>query len=160
MNNICVIAAHGTRGQIGLKGALPWRIPEELRLFKQVTQGAVVIMGRKTWESLRGPLPGRTNVVISSKPKAQFDGADVHKSLDAALAAYKDFTGIFVIGGKQLFKEAIKVADSAILSAVDYDGPASVKMAPSFFKYIRERFATDIIKRDPQFTCRVYTRLL
>jgi dihydrofolate reductase len=83
---IYLVAAVASNGIIGANGALPWRLPEDLQHFKRITMGHPVIMGRRTWESLKGPLPGRDNIVVTRSAGYEAPGAAVASSLEAALA--------------------------------------------------------------------------
>lgn len=114
---LSAIAACDANGLIGLDGALPWRLPEELRHFRALTLGHAVVMGRSTWDSLRGPLAGRFNIVVTSRPFADAEGVRCVTSLDDAL----DFAGddeAFVIGGARLFEAALPRCDRLYLSRV------------------------------------------
>jgi dihydrofolate reductase len=106
-------------GVIGRDNAIPWRLPGELALFKRITMGHPIVMGRKTWESIGRPLPGRTNIVVTRNRAYQASGATVVGSLDAALAASADATEVFVIGGAQLYAEALPRAGRVYLTTVD-----------------------------------------
>jgi len=123
---LAIIAARAKNGVIGRKGDLPWRLKSDLAWFKQVTLGKPVIMGRKTWDSLpRKPLPGRPNYVVTRQDGYRADGAIVHNSLSAALDdayMHADTHGIdevCVIGGAQLYGEAILGAGRLYLTEVD-----------------------------------------
>lgn len=107
-------------GGIGKDGRLPWRLSADLRRFKALTLGHCVIMGRKTWETIGKPLPGRTNLVISRQAGFRPDGVVVQPSLEAALeyASNKGETEAFVIGGGQVFKQALPLADRIYLTRV------------------------------------------
>src|SRR6195256_1413908 len=83
---IYLVAAVASNGVIGVNGKLPWQLPEDLKHFKQLTLGHPVIMGRRTWESLGKALPGRENIVVTTRPGYDAPGAAVASSLDAALA--------------------------------------------------------------------------
>lgn len=110
---IALIVARAANGCIGRNNSLPWYLPGDLKYFKRVTLGKPVIMGRKTWESLKGPLPGRANIVISRQPGYQADGARVVTTLDDALAIAEAVVHIeggeevMVIGGAQIYAEAL-----------------------------------------------------
>ncbi|WP_022890897.1 dihydrofolate reductase [Agromyces italicus] len=134
---IGLVWAQAERGVIGRDGGMPWHVPEDLAHFKAVTLGAAVIMGRKTWDSLSPryrPLPGRRNVVVTRQADWVGDGAERAGSLDEALAlvAGDARTGspadrVWVIGGGQLFAEAIERADRVELTELvhpDGFGPA------------------------------------
>jgi dihydrofolate reductase len=116
------VAAVARGGVIGRGGALPWRIPEDARRFRALTMGHPVVMGRKTWDSLPDrfrPLPGRRNVVVTSNPAWQADGAERAGSLDDALGRLEGAPRVFVIGGGELYAEALPLADELVLTEVD-----------------------------------------
>ncbi len=104
---------------IGRDNRLPWRLPADLAYFKQVTMGHPVIMGRRTWESIGRPLPGRQNIVVSRNPGYSAPGATVVGSLDDAWRAAGDVDEACVIGGTSLFAEALPLADRIHLTEVD-----------------------------------------
>lgn len=116
---------------IGADGRLPWHLPEDLALFKRLTTGSTVVMGRATWESLPAavrPLPGRRNVVLSRQPGWTAPGAEVAASLPAALATAEG--DVWVIGGASVYREAVASARVAVVTEIDatFDGDA---FAPS-----------------------------
>ena len=121
---VYLVAAVASNGIIGANGKLPWHIPEELRHFKRLTLGHPVIMGRRTWESLKGPLPQRENIVVTRRAGYEAKGAAVASSLEAALAMCIGEPVAFVIGGTQLFEEAMPIAAGMVLTEIqrDYDG--------------------------------------
>ena len=117
---ITLILARGANGVIGNKGGLPWRIPEDMRRFKEVTMGKPVVMGRKTWESFpKRPLPGRTNIVITRNPDFKAEGAQIVTSLDAALKAAGDVPEIMILGGAEIYNMALPRAHRIELTEVD-----------------------------------------
>jgi dihydrofolate reductase len=122
-----LIAAVAANGVIGRDNRLPWHLPEDLKHFKALTMGHPMIMGRKTWESLPGRLPGRPHIVVSRNPDYQAEGAAVVGSLAAAIAAAGDSDEVFVIGGAELYAQALAIADRLQLTELDaaYDGDAS-----------------------------------
>lgn len=101
--SLCLVAAMDEQRAIGWRGGMPWHLPADLQHFKALTQGHAVLMGRRTWESLPGALPGRHNIVLSSRREYAAHGADVCASLQAALALAGAGT-IMVIGGAQLYR--------------------------------------------------------
>lgn len=114
---IGLIWAQAANGVIGRDGALPWHLPEDLAHFRQLTTGATVVMGRRTWESLPPkfrPLPGRRNVVLTRDPAWSADGAEVVHDLDAALTG-----DVWVIGGAAVYRDALPVADRLAITDVD-----------------------------------------
>ena len=121
---VYLVAAVAANGIIGADGKLPWHIPEELRHFKRLTLGHPVIMGRRTWESLKGPLPGRENIVVTRTPGYEAPGAAVATSLSGALALCIGEPVVFVIGGTRLFEEALPLAAGMVLTEIrrDYEG--------------------------------------
>ena len=121
---IYLVAAVAANGIIGAKGRLPWRLPEDLKHFKRLTMGHPVIMGRRTWESLPGPLPGRENIIVTRTPGYEAPGVAVASSLGAAIALCAGEKLAFVIGGTQLFAEALPIASGLVMTEVhrDYEG--------------------------------------
>jgi len=121
---IYLVAAVARNGIIGRAGALPWHLPEDLKHFKRLTLGHPVIMGRRTWESLSGPLPERDNIVVTHRPGYEAPGAAVANSLPAALALCAGEPMAFVIGGQQLFAESLPMAAGLMMTEIfrDYEG--------------------------------------
>ncbi|MCE9633055.1 MAG: dihydrofolate reductase [Methylophilales bacterium] len=118
---LSVIAAVANNGVIGLDNTLPWHLPEDLKRFKALTMGHHILMGRKTYESLGRLLPGRTTVVISRNPQYQVTGALVAGSLQQALALCGEDEEVFVIGGNELYKAALPLADKLYLTRIHQD---------------------------------------
>ncbi len=118
---ISMIVARSRNHVIGRDNQMPWKISADLQFFKRVTMGHPVIMGRKTWESIGRPLPGRRNIVVSHNVDLQLTGAEVVHSLDAALKTLNEFPRVFVIGGEQLFKQAFDKADRLYITEIDLD---------------------------------------
>jgi dihydrofolate reductase len=118
---IYLVAAVASNGIIGANGGLPWRLPEDLAHFKRLTLGHPVIMGRRTWESLKGPLPGRDNIVVTRTPGYDAAGAAVASSLEAALALCLGEPVVFVIGGSRLFAESLPIAAGLVMTEIDRD---------------------------------------
>ena len=128
---LIIIAAVARNGVIGRGNAMPWHLPEDLRRFKSITNGAPVIMGRKTHDAIGKPLPGRLNIVISRDPAALAGGCTVVTSLDQALRAAGDAALIFIIGGGQLYARALPRAARMLLTEVDADYEGDVRF-PEF----------------------------
>jgi len=118
---INLIVARARNGVIGRDGALPWRLPEDLAFFKRTTMGHPIVMGRRTWESIGRPLPGRRNIVVSRRADYTAAGAEVAPSLDEALRLCAGSAELFVIGGAQLYAEALARADRLIVTEIDAD---------------------------------------
>jgi dihydrofolate reductase len=126
---LTLIAAVARNGVIGKDNRLLWQLPEDMRFFKETTQGHPVIMGRKTWQSLPPrfrPLPGRRNIVVTHNARFDAPGAEVVPSLDAALALLAAAPCAFVIGGAQLYAQALPRAQRLLLTELDrdFDGDA------------------------------------
>ena len=121
---IYLVAAVAANGIIGAKGQLPWSLPEALQHFQRLTMGHPIIMGRRTWESLKGPLPGRDNIVVTRTPGYEARGAAVATSLEAALALCLGEPVAFVIGGSQLFEESLPIAAGLVMTEIHrpYEG--------------------------------------
>ena len=118
-----LVVAMSRNRVIGRDNRLPWRLPEDLAYFKRVTLGHPIIMGRRTWESIGRPLPGRLNIVVSRNPVYQAAGATLVGSLEAAWKAAAGAAEAHVIGGTSLFAEALPQADRIHLTEVDADVP-------------------------------------
>ena len=124
---ISIVVAHSRNRCIGRDGDLPWRLPQDLRRFRELTTGGTVIMGRRTYESLPAafrPLPDRRNVVLSRDPSFSAEGADVFADLDSALASCSG--PCFVVGGGEVYAQALARADRVEATFVDaeVDGDA------------------------------------
>lgn len=117
--DILLIAAMSANRVIGRNGKTPWHIPEELRFFKETTMGHPLIMGRTTFASLPGPLPGRENIVLSRNPAFMPSGVITAATLGEALDHCRGRATVFIIGGAQVFQEAMPIATGIILSVLD-----------------------------------------
>jgi len=118
---VTLILARARNGVIGAKGGLPWHLPEDLASFKRTTMGHPIVMGRRTWESIGRPLPGRRSIVVTRDRSFAAAGAEVAHSLDDAVALCAGSDEIFVIGGAQLYAEALGRADRLLLTEIDAD---------------------------------------
>ena len=116
---ISMIVARSRNHVIGKDNQMPWKISADLQFFKKVTMGYPIIMGRKTWESIGRPLPGRRNVVVSRNTNYSAIGAELVGSLDQALELLKEFKRVFVIGGQQLFTQAFPQADELFITEIE-----------------------------------------
>lgn len=115
---VSLIAAMSENRVIGRQGALPWHLPRDMRRFRTLTTGHAVIMGRKTFETLKAPLPNRHNVVVTGNRSYEVSGADVAHSLDAALALVQGDEEVFIAGGGEIYRLALPVADRIYLTVV------------------------------------------
>ncbi len=124
MIRLALIVAAAENGVIGRNNALPWYIPEDLRYFKRVTMGKPIIMGRKTFESIGRPLPGRANIVITRNPVFQAEGASVVSSIATALELAQHIALVdgaqeaVVIGGAEIYQAALPQADLLYLTEI------------------------------------------
>lgn len=124
---LALIYARARNGVIGKDGRLPWHLPEDLAHFRQLTSGCPVIMGRRTWDSLPPrfrPLPGRRNIVVTRQAGWQAEGAETAPSLEAALAACAGQPRTWVIGGGEMYRAALPLAQRVEVTDIeaDYEG--------------------------------------
>lgn len=115
---ISLIVAVSANHVIGSRGALPWRLSDDLRRFKEVTMGKPIVMGRKTWDSIGRPLPGRQNIVITRQRDFEAEGCEVVGSVAEAMTAAGDAAEVMVIGGSQVYALFMPVADEMYLTRV------------------------------------------
>ena len=116
---ISMIVARSRNLVIGKENKIPWKISADLQFFKKVTMGYPIIMGRKTWDSIGRPLPGRRNIVVSRNTSYSAVGAELVSSLEQALDSLKEFNRVFVIGGQQLFNQAFPLADELFITEIE-----------------------------------------
>lgn len=142
---ISIISAIGKNRELGKENKLLWHIPKDLKRFRALTKGKIVVMGRKTFDSLPQkfkPLPYRTNVVITSNKNFKFPGVLVYYSLEKALKELKTkHQEIFIIGGASIYQQAINLADRIYLTIVEKDFPDADVFFPDYsgFKIIEEK---------------------
>jgi dihydrofolate reductase len=128
---ISLIVAMARNRVIGADNKIPWHLSNELKLFKSLTMGHHIIMGRRTYESIGRLLPGRTTVIVTRRRDYEVPGAIVVHSVDEALEAAKGDAEIFVIGGAELFRETLPIADRIYLTVVDAE-PEGDTFMPAF----------------------------
>lgn len=156
---ISIVVAHGANGVIGEAGQLPWRLPSDLRRFRELTIGGTVVMGRKTFESLppqHRPLSERHNVVVSANPAFRPPGVEVHSSLDSALAAHPD---CFVIGGASIYAQTLELANRVYATEVDAAPPGDAffpGLSPAGWRCVEE--SHPVVENNHRFVFRVYER--
>ena len=147
---------------IGANGRIPWHLPEELKRFKNLTLGHPIIMGRKTWESIGRLLPGRATVIVTRQRGYRAPGARIAHSLDDAIAACGADDEIFVIGGAELYAQALSRAGRLYLTTVDAEVAGDTIMpeyaAGDWREVSAVSFAADERHRYP-FRCAVYERI-
>ena len=155
MPTLKAIAAVAQNGVIGMDDKIPWHISDEFKHFKSTTMGGVLLMGRRTWDSLGGrPLPGRENAVITSRP-AGIVGAAVFPSLDKALRHYEaDSRQVWICGGAQLYKTALPMCSEILLSRIKLSPRGNV-----YFPDIASDFSeAEVLLRHSQFDVIRYVR--
>jgi dihydrofolate reductase len=118
---VSMIAALALNGVIGKDNRLPWRLPSDLRLFKSITMGKPIIMGRRTHESIGRPLPGRHNIVVTRNKGYRSEGCTIVHSLDEALESAAGSEEVMIIGGAELFKQFLPSADRLYLTLIDQE---------------------------------------
>jgi len=139
-----LIFARAANGVIGYKNTLPWQLPEDMAHFKRSTLGCPVIMGRKTWDSLPSkfrPLPGRLNIVVTRQPDWQAPGALTAHSLTEACALCPADSEAWVIGGADIYAQALPLASSAVVTEIDapFEGDAyAPQFGPEWVETARE----------------------
>ena len=116
---LSLVVAMARNGVIGRDNTLPWRLPADLRHFPAVTMGKPVVMGRKTFESIGRPLPGRSNIVVTRDPAYTAEGCVVVHSIEAALAAAGDAEEVMIIGGAEFYRQLLPRADRIYLTWID-----------------------------------------
>jgi len=123
---IALIAAVARNGVIGVDNHLPWRLPEDMKRFRDLTTGHSVVMGRRTWESIGKPLPARQNMVVTHTPPRSVPGVEFARSLDEALERATRPEPVFIIGGEALYREALPRAELLYLTEIvgDFQGDA------------------------------------
>lgn len=142
---------------IGKDNTIPWDIPGEQARFKQITMGHPLIMGRKTWQSIGHPLPGRRNIVITRNTSLHASGAEVVHSLDESLALCENERKVFIIGGEQLYRLSLPLADTLILTIL----PKSVSGDVYFPEFSGDDFietAAEQIAGPVPYSIRTYQR--
>ena len=127
---ISIIVAAAENGVIGRQGELPWRLSADLKHFKAVTMGKPIVMGRRTWESIGRPLPGRQNIVVTRQDGYAAAGCDVVASPDEAMAVAGAADEVMVIGGSQLYDRFLPVADRVYLTRVHAEVAGDAFFAP------------------------------
>lgn len=157
---INLILAQSTNGVIGVKNTLPWSLPEDLIRFKQLTMNYPVIMGRKTWDSIPvkfKPLPNRTNLVLTRQEDWSETGATAVKDLQSALKLCKDCENVWVIGGAQVYEQALPVAHHAFITEIDdfIEGDAfAPKLGPNWKE---TSYSRHVAKNSIKYSFTVFT---
>jgi dihydrofolate reductase len=120
---VTLVVARARDGAIGRGNTLPWHLPEDLKHFKATTLGHPIVMGRRTFESIGRPLPGRRTIVVTTAPDWQHPGCERAGSLDEAIGLCAGATEVFVVGGARLFEAALPRADRLVVTEIDLEVP-------------------------------------
>ncbi|MFA6541953.1 MAG: dihydrofolate reductase [Bacteroidota bacterium] len=150
---LIIIAAINKKRVIGANGKIPWHIPEDVKRFKELTMGHAVLMGRKTYDSIGKPLPGRRNVVITSRNLPEVEH---YPSVDRALAAVATEEQVFVIGGGELYRQTIDKADELDLTIVENEATGDIYFPE---RDIRSMFSFESSEKHDGFEFRRYKKL-
>ena len=149
---ISIIAAIGKNRELGKNNKLLWHIPEDFKKFKQLTSGHIVIMGRKTFESIGKPLPNRINIIVTRNRSWTPLGCTVCYSLEEAInLAKKKINEIFIIGGAEIYKQGIQYADKLYLTLVNQEYPEADAFFPDYSEFKRKVFEENHISSELQF---------
>jgi dihydrofolate reductase len=148
---ISIIAAIGKNRELGKDNKLLWHIPEDFKRFKTLTSGHIVIMGRKTFESIGRPLPNRTNYIITRNKDYKAVGCQVFNSLEEVIGDSKLTEEIFVIGGAEIYKQAIKYADKLCLTLVDKEYSDADAFFPDYSIFKNLIFQENHLENEPKF---------
>ena len=143
---IIIIVARSTEGVIGRNNELPWRLPADLQHFKKHTLGHPIIMGRKTWDSLGRALPERRNIVISRTPNLSLEPAESFSSLEEAITACENSEKVFIIGGANVYQQAIELADEMLITEVQIDVTGDVDPSAAMSKILTSGMITEVMK--------------
>lgn len=140
---VSIVVAMDERGAIGREGGLPWRLPEDLRRFKALTLGKPIVMGRRTWDSIGRPLPGRLNIVVSRHRGLELADATVVASVAQALAVAGDVPEVCIIGGAEIYRLALPMADVLHVTRVH-----ATIAADTFFPAIAPEQWTEVAREE------------
>ncbi|MBU1424035.1 MAG: dihydrofolate reductase [Gammaproteobacteria bacterium] len=121
MSKLSIIVAMARNRTIGVNNTLPWRCPEDLKHFKTLTMGHHMIMGRKTFDSIGKPLPGRTTVVVTRNAELKIEGCTIAHSLQEAIDVCAGDPEIFIVGGADLYRQAVSLVDTLYITEIQQD---------------------------------------
>lgn len=154
---VSLIAAMGRNRVIGRQGAIPWHLPQDLRRFRELTLGQTLLMGRRTFESIGGPLPGRKCIVLTRQSDYRAAGCQTADSLDRALSLAKPAAEVFVCGGGEIYRQTLPLASRIYLTEIDLEVAGD-----SFFPEIPadefELIASENIAAAPPAVLRIFAR--
>lgn len=155
---VSLIAAIASNRVIGNRGGIPWDIPADRRRFRELTTGHPLIMGRKTFESIGRPLPGRRTIVVTRQPDYRADGCEVTHALEDAIALCAGAAELFVAGGGELYSQALHLADRLYLTLVDLEAEGDTTF-PDLPEGTFEEEGREQLSSDPPATLVVYRRI-
>lgn len=148
---ISLIVAHDHNHVIGYENGMPWHLPGDLQYFKQKTMGKPMIMGRKTFESIGRPLPGRRNIVVTRDANYRADGIETATSIEEALALAGDVPEIMIIGGEQIFRLSMELTDRIYITKINHSFKGD-----TFFPAYEEDFVL-VASQEPETAPEGYT---
>ncbi|NNM83155.1 MAG: dihydrofolate reductase [Burkholderiales bacterium] len=155
---VSILAAMASNRVIGIENRLPWKLAEDLQHFRKLTMGHHILMGRKTFESIGKPLPGRVSVVISRNPELAFPGVKMAGSIEEALALCDGDEEVFVVGGGEIYRQAMDVADRIHLTEIlqDFAGDAHF---PRIDSSIWREVSRDVRRGEFEYHFVIYERI-
>ncbi|AHN21987.1 dihydrofolate reductase [Lysinibacillus varians] len=148
---ISLIVAHDHNHVIGYENGMPWHLPGDLQYFKEKTMGKPMIMGRKTFESIGRPLPGRRNIVVTRDANYRADGIETATSIEEALALAGDVPEIMIIGGEQIFRLSMELTDRIYITKINHSFKGD-----TFFPAYEEEFVL-VASQEPETAPEGYT---
>ena len=154
---IALIVAYDKNYGIGNKGRIPWKIPGEQKRFRQLTMGNAVIMGRRTYEEIGRPLPGRLNIVVSATKKFEGENLLTATSLEEAIKLAGD-RDIFISGGRGLYRQGIEIADVMYITEIDAEFEADT-FFPQFDKTMWKKETAETVQGDINYSYVTYTKI-
>lgn len=160
---ISLIAAIGKNNELGKGNTLLWHMPADMKYFRETTKGHTVIMGRKTFESLpNGPLPNRKNIVITRDKNYKKGGVKVANSLEEALGQAQGESEVFIIGGAEIYKQSIDLADKLYITHIDAEDKDADSFFPEIIPIVWNETSHTKHKKDPEnpfdYTFSIYER--
>lgn len=162
---LSLIAAIGKNNEIGKRNELLWHMPEDMKYFRRVTSGHTVIMGQKTFEALGKPLPNRKNIVLTKEKDFKAEGVEISNSLEKTVASLKNSDEeVFIIGGGQIYKQAMDMADKLYITHVDMEDKDADTFFPEIIPIVWNEVVHTEHKKDDKnpydYTFSVYERFI
>jgi dihydrofolate reductase len=142
-SNLSIIVAMAQNRTIGVNNTLPWRCPEDLKHFKALTMGHHMIMGRKTFDSIGKPLPGRTTVIVTRDRNLQIEGCVIAHSLQDAIKACASDTQTFIVGGADIYSQSLQLADTLYITEIQQEVVGDAHF-PEFDKNVWQETAREV----------------